>query len=75
MLGLTVALTLDMGILGAGVAVLASQVVMAAVVTPGLWRVLTADRRRPATEDSTGGDGTRDARRGPGLAIGRDAAR
>jgi len=51
-----------------------SQVVMAAVVTPGLWRVLTADRRRPATEDSMSGDGTRGGRRGPGLAIRRDAA-
>jgi hypothetical protein len=73
-LGLTVALTMAMGILGAGVAVLASQVVMAAVVTPGLWRVLTGDRRRPATEDGMSGAGTRSARRGPGLSVRRDAA-
>jgi hypothetical protein len=71
-LGLTVPLTITMGIFGAGVAVLASQVVMAAVVTPGLLRVLTADRRRPATDDRMSGDGARGARQGPGLAIGRD---
>lgn len=49
-LGLVVILTPAMGIFGAAVAVLASQVVMAAAVLPGLIRVLTADRRR-----STGG--------------------
>lgn len=74
-LGLTVALTVAMGIVGAGVAVLASQVVMAAAVTPGLWRVLTADRRSPAAADSESEAGVRVARRGPGLSIRRGAAR
>ncbi len=49
-LGLTLALTNAMGILGAGVGVLASQLIMAVAVTPGLLRVLTADRRAPAAE-------------------------
>jgi O-antigen/teichoic acid export membrane protein len=43
-LGLTLALTRSMGILGAGVAVLISQVVMALVVLPGLLRVLRAGK-------------------------------
>ncbi len=73
-LGLTVALTIAMGILGAGVAVLASQVVMAAVVAPGLLRVLTADRHRPAASDTMSEAAVRGARRGPGLTIRRDAA-
>ena len=51
-LGLTLALTKAMGILGAGVGVLASQLVMAVAVTPGLLRVLTADRRAPAAEET-----------------------
>lgn len=45
-LGLTVVLTRSMGIVGAGVAVLVSQFVMAVAVSPGLYRLLTADRHR-----------------------------
>ena len=48
MLGLTVAATGVIGTIGAGVAVLASQAAMAAVVSVGLWRVLTGDRERKA---------------------------
>ena len=53
-LGLAVALTRSMGIVGAGVAVLASQVVVAVAVSPGLYRVLTADRRHRAAERQAG---------------------
>ena len=54
-LSLTLALTNAMGILGAGVGVLASQLIMAVAVTPGLLRVLTADRRAPAAEAAAAG--------------------
>jgi len=47
-LGLTLILTRSMGIVGAGVAVLVSQVVVAVAVSPWLFRVLTADRRERA---------------------------
>lgn len=43
-LALTLVLTRSMGIVGAGVAVLVSQVVLALGVLPGLLRVLRADR-------------------------------
>jgi O-antigen/teichoic acid export membrane protein len=50
-LSLTLVLTHSMGIVGAGVAVLVTQVVLAIGVLPGLLRVLRADRRaRPAAE-------------------------
>jgi O-antigen/teichoic acid export membrane protein len=49
-LGLVLILTNSMGIVGAGVAVLASQAVMAVVVAPGLYRVLTADRHRHSAD-------------------------
>jgi O-antigen/teichoic acid export membrane protein len=48
MLGLTVAATGIIGTIGAGVAVVASQTVMAAAISVGLWRVLTGDRERKA---------------------------
>ena len=67
-LGLVVILTPAMGILGAGVAVLASQVVIAAAVTPGLIRVLTADRHRRS------GEAAQRRARGPRLTVRRDAA-
>jgi O-antigen/teichoic acid export membrane protein len=47
-LGLALGLTKSMGIVGAGVGVLVSQVIMAIAVLPGLLKVLRADRRRPA---------------------------
>ncbi|HTT51419.1 MAG TPA: hypothetical protein VMH35_08470 [Streptosporangiaceae bacterium] len=53
MLGLTVWLVGTMGLVGAGVAAVATQFVIAAVVSPGLWRVLTADRA-PATGPAQG---------------------
>jgi O-antigen/teichoic acid export membrane protein len=43
-LGLALALTGTMGITGAGVAVLASQAVIAMAVAPGLWRVMSGAR-------------------------------
>ena len=49
-LGLTLVLTRSMGIFGAGVAVLISQLIMAAVSLPGLLRVLRADRRQLARQ-------------------------
>lgn len=45
-LGLTLALIAAIGIVGAGVAVLASQVIMAIVVAPGLLRILAGGKRR-----------------------------
>jgi hypothetical protein len=45
-LGLTLVLTKTMGIIGAGIAVLVSQLIVAAAVTPGLLRVLAANRRK-----------------------------
>jgi O-antigen/teichoic acid export membrane protein len=47
-LGLAVGLTAVMGITGAGIAALASQLVIALAILPGLRRVLTADRPGPA---------------------------
>jgi hypothetical protein len=50
-LTLVLVLTKSMGIVGAGVAVLISQVVLAIGVLPGLIKVLRADRvARPAPE-------------------------
>jgi O-antigen/teichoic acid export membrane protein len=46
MLGLTVLLTGAMGTIGAGVAVLTSQAVVAVPISFGLWRLLTSDRPR-----------------------------
>ena len=46
-LGLALALTGLLGIVGAGVAVLASQVLVAMVVAPGLRRILAGARPRP----------------------------
>ena len=69
-LGLTVGLTETMGIVGTGVAVLASQVVIAAVFGPGLVRVLTADRHPQPAEDGAAEDGAAEeayqSGRGPG---------
>jgi O-antigen/teichoic acid export membrane protein len=47
-LGLTLVLTRSMGIIGAGIAVLISQVVIAVAVLPGLLKVLRAGHRAPA---------------------------
>ncbi len=44
MLGLTVWLIEVMGLIGAGVAAVVTQVVVAAVISPALWRVLQGDR-------------------------------
>jgi O-antigen/teichoic acid export membrane protein len=44
MLGLTVWLVETMGLVGAGVAAVVTQVVVAAMISPGLWRALTGDR-------------------------------
>ena len=57
-LGLAVGLTAVMGITGAGIAALASQLVIALAILPGLRRVLAADRPGPAAV----------RRRGAGLA-------
>jgi O-antigen/teichoic acid export membrane protein len=46
MLGLTIWLVDTMGLIGAGVAAVVTQVTIAAMISPGLWRVLTADRTR-----------------------------
>ncbi|MGP7999321.1 MAG: lipopolysaccharide biosynthesis protein [Streptosporangiaceae bacterium] len=48
MLSLTVWLVEVMGLIGAGVAAVVTQVVVAAIISPGLWRVLTGDRARAA---------------------------
>ena len=48
-LGLTLVLIKLMGIIGVGVAVLVSQVIMAAAVTPALLKVLRADRHQPVS--------------------------
>jgi len=48
-LGLALALTDAIGIVGAGVAVLASQVIMAVVVLPGLLKMLADGRRKSAS--------------------------
>jgi O-antigen/teichoic acid export membrane protein len=45
-LGLTLALMIPMGTVGAGLAFLVSQVVVAFMIVPGLWRALTLDRKR-----------------------------
>ena len=45
-LGLTLALMIPMGTVGAGLAFLVSQTVVAIMISPGLWRALTADRKR-----------------------------
>jgi Polysaccharide biosynthesis C-terminal domain len=45
MLGLTVVLTGAFGAIGAGAAVVTSQTVVAALISVGLWRVLTGDRK------------------------------
>jgi O-antigen/teichoic acid export membrane protein len=50
-LGLTLALTIRLGTVGAGLAFLASQMAVAVLIAPGLWRALTAAgsrRMRPA---------------------------
>jgi len=47
-LGLALGLTTVMGITGAGIAALASQLIIALAILPGLRRVLAADRPRPA---------------------------
>ena len=47
LLCLALALTGTMGIVGVGVAVLASQALVALMVTPGLWRVRSGARRYP----------------------------
>ncbi len=47
-LGLAVGLTAVLGITGAGIAALASQLVIALAILPGLRRVLAADRSNPA---------------------------
>lgn len=55
-LGLTVVLIKVMGIVGAGVAVLASQLIMAVAVTPGLLRLLAQGKRQapvPVPQDVT----------------------
>jgi O-antigen/teichoic acid export membrane protein len=44
MLGLTVWLVEVMGLIGVGVAAVITQIVVAAVISPSLWRVLHADR-------------------------------
>ncbi|MGO8883966.1 MAG: lipopolysaccharide biosynthesis protein [Streptosporangiaceae bacterium] len=49
MLALAFALTGVMGPIGAGVAVLVTQAVIAVVIAPGLWRVLTGDRQPGAS--------------------------
>lgn len=59
-LGLTLVLTGSMGIVGAGVAVLITQVVMAIGVLPGLLKVLRADRRAGPVQAAP-------LRAGPGL--------
>jgi len=46
MLGLTVVLTGMIGTIGAGVAVIVSQTLIAVLISFGLWRVLTGDRVR-----------------------------
>ncbi len=46
MLGLTLVLTVAMGTLGAGVAVAASQGLIAVLTSLGLWRILVGDRHR-----------------------------
>jgi O-antigen/teichoic acid export membrane protein len=53
-LGLALALTTTIGIVGAGVAVLASQVIMAIVVMPGLLGMLAEGRRRSAAPAAGG---------------------
>jgi O-antigen/teichoic acid export membrane protein len=53
-LGLTLTLTATIGIVGAGVAVLVSQLVVAIAVTPGLLRIL-AKRRRLSPIPAQGG--------------------
>jgi O-antigen/teichoic acid export membrane protein len=55
MLGLTLILVGFMGLPGAGLAALVSQTVVAAMIIPSLWRVLTGDRAQgtvPAPEAS-----------------------
>ena len=44
MLGLTVWLVETMGLIGAGVAAVITQIVVAAMISPALWRVLHGDR-------------------------------
>jgi O-antigen/teichoic acid export membrane protein len=51
-LTLVLVLTKSMGIVGAGVAVLISQVVLAIGVLPGLLRVLRADRGRAPVQEA-----------------------
>ena len=46
MLGLTLVLTDTMGTLGAGVAVAASQAIIAVAISVGLWRTLNGDQQR-----------------------------
>ena len=50
MLGLAVVLTGAMGTVGAGVAVLATQTVIALLISVGLWRVLNGDRDQKVAE-------------------------
>ena len=50
MLGLTVALTGVLGTIGAALAVAVSQTAVAALISVGLWRVLTADQRKARAE-------------------------
>ena len=45
-LSLTLALTIQLGTIGAGLAFLASQTAVAILITPALWRALTAGRGR-----------------------------
>jgi O-antigen/teichoic acid export membrane protein len=55
-LGLALALTRLMGTTGAGVAVLASQVITMIVILPGLRGVLAGDRRPPVTATAGAGE-------------------
>jgi O-antigen/teichoic acid export membrane protein len=50
MLGLTVVLTGAIGAIGAGVAVAVSQTAVAALISVGLWRVVTGDRKQEETD-------------------------
>jgi hypothetical protein len=55
MLGLTVVLTGVVGTIGAGMAVVTSQAVVAVLIGFGLWRVLTGDREHQAPVTSKAG--------------------
>ena len=56
MLGLTVVLVTAMGPVGAGLAAVISQGLVALLIIPGLWRILAGSRRPaavPAAEAGT----------------------